>query len=219
MGRYRDRAAAGRVLAQAVLAQGSYARPVVLALPRGGVPVGIELAAALGAPLAVVLVRKISAPGRPELAIGALARVGTEVSTYRNEDTIASLGVDAAAFARAEAQALDELAQRTAALVAPAPPQLTGADVVLVDDGLATGSTMQAAVTAVRGLGPAQVVVAVPVAPASAVRALRQVADAVVCPLVPNRFVAVGFAYVDFDQLSDADVRVLVARQSAPEVS
>lgn len=210
--RYRDRTAAGRVLATAVRDHGPYARPVVLALPRGGVPVGAEVAAALGAPLTLILVRKISAPGRAELAIGALARVGSAVSTYRNEHTIAAVGVDERAFADATDRARDELDRRGEALALGPTPPVAGADVLLVDDGLATGSTMQAAVAAVRGLGPARVVVAVPVAPASALRALGAVADQVVCPLVPAVFSAVGLAYVDFTQLTDADVERALAR-------
>lgn len=206
MGRYRDRTAAGRVLAEAVRDSGPFARPVVLALPRGGVPVAVEVAAALAAPLAVVVVRKIGAPGRPELAIGALARVGAQVSTYRNAATAAAVGVDDHAFAEAAARARRELELRGQAFAATDAPPLTDADVVLVDDGLATGSTMLAAVSAVRGMKPARIVVAVPVAPASALQALRRVADAVVCPLVPAHFVAVGVAYTDFAQLSDRDV-------------
>jgi putative phosphoribosyl transferase len=210
VGRYRDRTAAGRVLAEAVRERGPYQRPVVLALPRGGVPVAVAVAAALSAPLAVVVVRKIGAPGRPELAIGALARVGAQVSTYRNATTAAAVGVDDHRFAEAAAQARRELDRRGQAFATTNAPPLVDADVVLVDDGLATGSTMLAAVAAVRGLKPARVVVAVPVAPATALQALRQVADAVVCPLVPAHFVAVGVAYVDFAQLTDDDVRRLL---------
>ena len=207
MTRYRDRTDAGRVLAEALRSDQPLARPVVLALPRGGVPVAVEVAAALSAPLAVLVVRKIGAPGRPELAIGALARVGAQISTYRNATTAAAVGVDDRAFAQAAARARIELERRGEAFAAAEAPPLTGADAVLVDDGLATGSTMLAAVAAVRGMKPARVVVAVPVAPSSALQALRRVADAVVCPRVPAHFVAVGLAYVDFTQLSDADVR------------
>ena len=211
MARFKDRADAGRVLAAAVPEAGPFVRPVVLALPRGGVPVALEVAAALAAPLAVIVVRKIGAPGRPELAIGALARVGTQVSTYRNPTTATAVGIDDAAFARAATQARAELERRGRAFSTPDAPPLAGADVVLVDDGLATGSTMLAAVSAVRGLKPARVVVAVPVAPASALHELRPVADHVVCPRVPADFVAVGLAYADFAQLSDQDVRKLLS--------
>src|SRR5918993_2612945 len=123
MGRYRNRADAGRVLAEAVLSIGPLARPVVLALPRGGVPVAVEVAAALSAPLAVLVVRKIGAPGRPELAIGALARVGSQVSTYRNPTTTAAVGVDEHAFAQAAARARAELERRDQVFrMAEAPP-------------------------------------------------------------------------------------------------
>jgi predicted phosphoribosyltransferase len=173
------------VLAEAVLALGSFTRPVVLALPRGGVPVAVEVATTLAAPLAVLLVRKIGAPGRPELAIGALARVGSQVSTYRNPTTTAAMGIDDHGFAQAAARAQAELERRDQAFGAAEAPALGGADVVLVDDGL--------------------------VAPASAVEALRRVADAVVCPQVPANFVAVGLAYVNFDQLTDAEVHRLLS--------
>jgi putative phosphoribosyl transferase len=210
MGRYADRSAAGRVLADAVRQHVPYQHPVVLALPRGGVPVAVEVAAALSAPLTVIVVRKIGAPGRPELAVGALAKIGSQISTYRNAATAAAVGVDDRAFARAADQARLELERRGRAFTTREPPPLAGVDVVLVDDGLATGSTMLAAVSAVRELKPARVVVAVPVAAASAVQALRRVADAVVCPRVPANFVAVGLAYVDFAQLTDDEVQRLL---------
>jgi putative phosphoribosyl transferase len=211
MARYRNRTEAGRVLGEAVVEAGPFDRPVVLALPRGGVPVAVEVAAALSAPSTVIVVRKIGAPGRPELAIGALAQVGSEISTYRNPTTAAAVGVDDHLFARAAAQARVELERRGQAFAAQDAPPLAGADLVLVDDGLATGSTMLAAVAAVRGLRPARVIVAVPVAPASALQALGRVADVVVCPRVPANFVAVGLAYVDFAQLTDDDVQRLLA--------
>jgi putative phosphoribosyl transferase len=198
------------VLAEALQSVEALARPVVLALPRGGVPVAVEVAAALSAPLAVVVVRKIGAPGRPELAIGALAQVGSQISTYRNYRTSAAVGVGDHAFAEAAARARTELERRGQAFATADAPPLEGADVVLVDDGLATGSTMLAAVSAVRAMKPARVVVAVPVAPPSAIEALRRVADAVVCPRVPAHFVAVGLAYADFAQLTDHDVNALL---------
>jgi putative phosphoribosyl transferase len=209
-GRYADRAEAGRVLGDAVAAAGPYPRPVVLGLPRGGVPVAAEVAACLSAPLEVMVVRKIGAPGRPELAMGALAMVGTQVSLFRNEDVIAALGIGEAAFAAAHERELAELQRRTEVFRRDDAVPVEGADVILVDDGLATGSTMLAAVAAVRGLEPARVVVAVPVASRPAIRAVRAVADEVVCPLVPARFVAVGLAYADFHQLTDEEVDALL---------
>jgi putative phosphoribosyl transferase len=210
-GRYADRVEAGRALGDEVAAAGPHPRPVVLALPRGGVPVAAEVAARLSAPLEVIVVRKIGAPGRPELAMGALAMVGTQVSLFRNEDVIAALGVGETAFAAAHDRELAELQRRTEVFRRDDATPLSGADVVLVDDGLATGSTMLAAVAAVRGLEPARVVVAVPVASRPALRAVRAVADDVVCPLVPARFVAVGLAYADFHQLTDEEVDALLS--------
>jgi putative phosphoribosyl transferase len=210
-GRYADRAEAGRALGDAVAAAGPYPRPVVLALPRGGVPVAAEVAARLSAPLEVIVVRKIGAPGRPELAMGALAMIGPQLSLYRNEDIIAALGVGDAAFAAAHDRELAELRRRGGVFSRADATPIPGADVVLVDDGLATGSTMLAAVAAVRGLEPARVVVAVPVASRQAVRAVGAVADEVVCPLVPASFVAVGLAYADFHQLTDHEVEAFLS--------
>jgi putative phosphoribosyl transferase len=209
-GRYADRAEAGRVLGDAVAASGPLPRPLVLALPRGGVPVAAEVAARLLAPLEVIVVRKIGAPGRPELAMGALAMIGPQVSLYRNEDIITALGVGNAAFAAAHDRELAELRRRGDVFSRADATPVTGADVILVDDGLATGSTMLAAVAAVRALEPARVVVAVPVASRQAVQALEAVSDEVVCPLVPARFTAVGLAYTDFHQLTDNEVDALL---------
>jgi putative phosphoribosyl transferase len=209
-GRYADRAEAGRALGDAVAAAGPLPRPVVLALPRGGVPVAAGVAARLSAPLEVIVVRKIGAPGRAELAMGALAMVGSQVSLFRNEEVIAALRVGEATFAAVHERELAELQRRGEAFTRAEPIPVTGADVVLVDDGLATGSTMLAAVAAVRRLEPARVVVAVPVASRPAVRAVRAVADEVICPMTPAHFVAVGLAYGDFHQLTDHEVEALL---------
>ncbi len=209
-GRYADRTEAGRVLGDAVAAAGPLPRPLVLALPRGGVPVATEVAARLGAPLEVMVVRKIGAPGRPELAMGALAMIGSQVSLYRNEDIIRALGIGGVAFAAAHDREMTELRRRGDVFSRPDATPVLGADVVLVDDGLATGSTMLAAVAAVRALQPARVVVAVPVASRPAIEALEEVSDGVVCPLVPTRFTAVGLAYTDFHQLTDGEVDALL---------
>ena len=209
-GRYADRAEAGRALGDAVAAAGPHPRPVVLALPRGGVPVAAEVAVRLSAPLEVIVVRKIGAPGRPELAMGALAMVGSQVSLFRNEDIIAALGVGEVAFTAAHDRELAELRRRDGVFSRADATPIAGADVVLVDDGLATGSTMLAAVAAVRGLDPARVVVAVPVGSRQAVRAVGAVADEVVCLVAPPRFVAVGLAYADFHQLTDHEVDALL---------
>jgi putative phosphoribosyl transferase len=187
---------------------------VVLALPRGGVPVGAEVAARLAAPLRVIMVRKIGAPGRPELAMGALALVGRDASLFRNEEIIHALSVSEAEFESARARELVELRRRAEVFAGGEPVPLAGAEVIIVDDGLATGSTMLAAVTAVRSEQPARLIAAAPVGSSRAVEALRSVADEVVCPLVPHRFIAVGLAYADFHQLSDADVRAVLSPES-----
>ena len=159
------------------------------------------------------MVRKIGAPFRAELAMGALALVGEEVSTFRNEEVIGPLGIDDEVFAAAYARELAEAQRRQAAFGAgDGDVQLADADVIMVDDGLATGSTMRAAVTAVRGQHPASITVAVPVGSRQAVDAMHRIADRVVCPLVPRRFLAVGGAYADFTQLTDHDVQSLLAR-------
>ena len=207
---YADRASAGAVLAELLepLAQG--ADPVVLALPRGGVPVAAPIAVALSAPLGVVVVRKIGVPGHQELAMGAVAAVGDQVELVRNESVISSTGVGAGDFDRAAQHERDELRLRSERF-APTRMPVAGRLSILVDDGLATGSTMMAAVRALRRSSPAQVVVAVPLAAAAAVALLGTVADQVVCPWVPRRFVAVGQGYLDFTQVSEDEVQRLLA--------
>ncbi|RJK94939.1 phosphoribosyltransferase [Vallicoccus soli] len=181
---------------------------VVLGLPRGGVPVAAEVAAALGAPLDVLIVRKLGLPGRPELAMGAVAAVGDEVRTVLNEHVLARAGVDDATLAGVRERELAELRRREAAYRGDrAPVPVTGRVAVLVDDGLATGATVRAAVAAVRRSAPSRVVVAVPVGSAEAVRDVGAEVDALVCPWVPEPFLAVGRAYVDFGQTGDGEVR------------
>ena len=208
--RYHDRTDAGRLLAAEVVGLGLPPPCVVLALPRGGVPVAVEVAAALGAPLGLVVVRKIPAPGHTELAMGALAMIGAEVAVFCHEDVVHQLRIDRSTFASARELAEVELHRRAAELN-PTTIELAGAQVVVVDDGLATGSTMLAAVAAVRRADPAAIIVAVPVGAAGAVSTLSGVADRVVCPLVPRGFVAVGLSYRNFDQLDDGQVERLLA--------
>jgi putative phosphoribosyl transferase len=211
---YRDRTDAGRVLAEHVAASAALPadgpRAVVLALPRGGVPVAAAVAERLGVPLDVLTVRKVGTPGHEELAIGAVASGGLVVL---NEDLVARLALDDAAVAARVAVARRELAERDARLRGDRPPLgLTGRPVVLVDDGLATGATMRAAVAAVRAAAPARVVVAVPVGAPDSVEELAALADEVICPLQPPSFAAVGQWYRDFRETTDAEVAALLAR-------
>jgi predicted phosphoribosyltransferase len=184
----------------------------VLALPRGGVPVAYEVAEALGAPLDVFTVRKLGVPGNPELAMGAIATGGVVVLDQR---LIQLLGIDRSQLERAVAAESRELERREAVYRGNrAPPDLTGKTVILVDDGLATGSTMRAAALAVRELNPARIVVAVPVAAEETCDAFRDVVDEIVCGVTPRPFHAVGLWYDEFAQTSDEEVRELLARGS-----
>jgi putative phosphoribosyl transferase len=203
--RYGNRTVAGRSLAEALVAQAALEKPIVLALPRGGVPVAAEVATQLNAPLGVILVRKIGVPGRSELAMGALAMVGGQLSEFRNDEIVDALRIPSQAFEAARNRERLEL-ERRASIFPSSNLDVADATVIVVDDGLATGSTMLAAVGAVRALTPASVVVAVPVGARQAVQALRAVADLVVCPSTPEPFIAVGAAYEDFRQLSDEEV-------------
>ena len=206
---YPDRAAAGAVLAELLEPLTRASDPVVLALPRGGVPVAAPVAAALSAPLGVVVVRKIGVPGHRELAMGALAAVGDRVELTRNESVIRSTGVSEEVFEQVAQHERHELQLRSARF-APARTPLEGRLAVLVDDGLATGSTMLAAVRALRRSSPAKIVVAVPLAAAAALALLETVAEQVVCPWVPRQFIAVGQGYLDFSQVSEDEVRRLL---------
>jgi putative phosphoribosyl transferase len=205
---FSDRAEAGDVLAARLSHLAGRPDLLVLALPRGGVPVGARVARALRAPLDVFVVRKLGVPGHEELAMGAIAGGGVRV---RNQEVTSRLGLDDAVIERvAEAEEL-ELARRERSYRADRPaPDLAGKVVVLVDDGLATGSTMRAAVAAARAAGPARIVVAVPTAPASTCERLRREADEVVCASTPRPFRAVGYSYRSFPQTSDEEVRELL---------
>ncbi len=213
---YRDRADAGVALAGLL---GRYARRddvLVLGLPRGGVPVAYQVARALSAPLDVFLVRKLGVPGREELAMGAIASGGVRVV---NQKLVESLGIPPAVVERTVQAEARELERREHAYREDRPaPQAGGRVVVLVDDGLATGSTMRAAIAAVRRLGPARLVVAVPTAPALTCQELRQEADEVICASTPPRFRAVGLSYHEFPQVSDEEVRQLLRRARAATV-
>lgn len=215
---FEDRRAAGRELARALSTQVGRDDLIVLALPRGGLPVAAEVARFLAAPLDIVLVRKLGVPWHPELAMGAIASGGAR---YINEDVVHGLRIDEEGLRKVETREGAELARRESAYRGDRPPPvLAGRCVVLVDDGLATGATMIAAVRAVRGLEPARIVVAVPVAPKEAVRAMRGIADEVVCLATPEPFGAVGAWYRVFDQTSDHEVRrILEDAWRDPEMS
>ncbi len=209
-GRYADRADAGRVLAEKLKHLAGRPDLVVLALPRGGVPVGYEIARRLGAPLDVFVVRKLGVPGHEELAMGALASGGVRVL---NEDLIGELGIPDRVIEAATLREQNELERRERAYRGTRPaPDLRGKTVVLVDDGLATGNTMRAAVEAVRAQNPARVIVAVPVAARASCEELAEVADEVVCGRTPEPFRAVGLWYDDFEQTTDADVGAILSQ-------
>jgi putative phosphoribosyl transferase len=208
--RFRDRAEAGRLLAERLRRYSGRDDVVVLALPRGGVPVAYEVAKALGAPLGVFVVRKIGVPGHEELAMGAIASGGVLVL---DENIVRALGLDRAELERAIASELRELDRRQAAYGESGDAlDLDGKTVILVDDGLATGSTMRAATEAVRRLNPARAIVAVPVASKETCERFRDVVDEIVCDVTPKPFHAVGLWYEDFTQTSDEEVRALLAR-------
>jgi len=205
--RFKNRADGGRRLAAALGEYAGRSDVLVLALPRGGVPVAFEVAAALAAPLDVFLVRKLGFPGQPELAMGAIASGGIRVV---NESIVRELQLDDGLIDRVAAREEAELARRELAYRGERPPpELEGRTVVLVDDGLATGATMRAAAEAVRARGPRRVVVAVPAAPPQAVAGLRDVADDIVTLLTPEPFHAVGLWYEDFREVPDDEVRRL----------
>jgi len=216
---YRDRADAGEQLAAAVATRldGSSlaADRLVLGLPRGGVPVAVAVATRLGAPVDVLVVRKIGAPGHEELAIGAVAAgVATAGDNpVMNDELVARLGLSADEVATRTDVARRELAARSRRLRGDrAPPSATGRTIVVVDDGMATGATMRAAVVAVRATSPAAVIVAVPVGAPEACSALAALVDELVCPLQPSSFRAVGQWYDDFSPTTDDDVRRLLDR-------
>ena len=213
--RFRDRAHAGRVLARALLAYAGRDDVVVLALPRGGVPVAAELARALGAQLDVFVVRKLGLPGHEELAMGAVAPGGVLILDDR---LVRGLGIPDEVLQETVEKELRELERREAAYRAGRPPlDLEGKTVILVDDGLATGATMRAAALALRKYRPARVVVAVPVASAEMCDEFRADVDEIVCALTPSPFHAVGLWYDDFSQTSDEEVRELLRDSSDDE--
>lgn len=203
---FRDRHDAGRRLAE-VLAGKDYSAPVVLALPRGGVPVAAEIARRLDAPLDILMVRKLGAPWQPELAMGAVARTAETTQTVLNDDVIRLLGIDDAEIERVKENELTVIASREARyLKGRERPGVKDRTAIVVDDGVATGATTRAALHAARASAPRWLVLAVPVAPPDTLARLRQDADEVVCLEEPGDLGAIGFFYDDFTQVGDEEV-------------
>ena len=210
---YADRHEAGTELAQFLGAYGNRNDVIVLGLPRGGVPVAAEVASRLHAPLDVFIVRKLGVPGHREFAMGALASGGVRIL---NTDVTSLVHIPAGAIEAVVAEETRELARRERLYRGSRPPlALKDRIVILVDDGLATGSSMLAAVQAVRRLAPRKVVVAVPVGAAEACDKLERQADEVVCPRIPRSFSAVGLWYRDFSDTRDDEVQALLAQPAA----
>ncbi len=212
---YADRAEGGQALAELLATYTGRSDVVVLALPRGGVPVGFEVARALGVPLDVFVVRKLGAPGHEELAMGAIASGGVVVW---NNEVVRALNISRDDLEKEVDCEREELARREAIYRGGrAPLDVRGKTVILVDDGLATGSTMRAAVAALRRQETARIVVAVPIGAATTCAELQDVADQCICAIAPDHFRAVGLWYQDFEQTSDDDVCHLLARAAQGE--
>jgi predicted phosphoribosyltransferase len=209
--RFHNRTDAGRQLAEGLAAYADRPDVLVLALPRGGVPVGYEVSRALGAPLDVFLVRKLGVPGYEELAMGAVASGGVRVL---NDEIVRGLGISEDEIDAAVVRELQELGRRERLYRRSRPtPNVAGRTVILVDDGLATGATMRAAVAALRQQHPARIVVAVPTASPDTCEALKAEAGDVICAMTPEPFFAVGHWYEDFTQTTDNEVRELLAHR------
>jgi predicted phosphoribosyltransferase len=210
---FEDRHEAGRLLARSLEHLRGQPNTIVLALPRGGVPVAYEIARALDLPLDIFLVRKLGAPGHEELAMGALTSDGT---TVFNADVIHDLGISQDTIANTIARERVELERREQLYRAGQPPlSLEGQTVILIDDGLATGATMRAAVRALRPIAH-RVIVAIPVGAASTCNELAREADEVICLATPEPFGAVGIFYHNFSQTTDDEVRTLLAQSRQP---
>lgn len=211
---FTDRAEAGRKLA-AALQDYADAKPLVLALPRGGVPVAFEVARALHAPLDLLMVRKIGAPFNPEYGLGAVVD-GAEPQVVLNEDVVRMLAPAGDYIQQETQRQLAEIERRrTAYLGDRAPISARGRTVIVVDDGIATGGTVRAALRALKRAGAARIILAVPVAPKEVIDSLRAEADEIICLSAPEDFQAVGFHYADFSQTSDEEVVSLLAAASA----
>jgi putative phosphoribosyl transferase len=205
MSGFMNRAQAGRALAKLLLAKG-YTDPVILALPRGGVPVALEIVRALGAPLDLVMVRKIGVPYQPELAAGAVVN-GDHPQIVVNENIAAEAGLSHDQIRKLADAQLDEIRRRRGIyLKGRAQVPVEGRTAIIVDDGIATGATTRAALKGVRRRRPAKLVLAVPVAPADTLAKLRPDVDDIICVETPDFFYAIGAHYVDFTQVSDSEV-------------
>lgn len=212
---FKDRTEAGKYLAVQLANYADRDDVVVLALPRGGVPVAYEVARSLGAPLDIFLVRKLGVPGHEELAMGAIATGGVRVL---NNDVVDYLQIPEEAIDAVADQEIEELTRRERAYRGDRPePDVRGKTVILVDDGLATGSTMRAAAAALRQQNPAKIVVAVPVSAPQTCNEYRMGVDEIICAATPEPFYGVGQWYLDFSQTTDEEVRELLerARQEA----
>ena len=211
--RFEDRFAAGRALARALQAYAAQRDVLVLALPRGGVPVAFEVARALGAELDVLIVRKLGVPHQPELALGAIS---SGDALYLNRDLIALTGVTKAEIESVLKAEREELARRELLYRGSRPAvRVEGRTVIVVDDGIATGASMHAALLALRSKHPARIVVAVPVAPAQTQERLGAATDVFISVMTPEPFYAVGQFYERFEQTSDEEVRTLLERSRA----
>jgi putative phosphoribosyl transferase len=214
---FKDRAEAGRILARTLKCIVTDSDALVLALPRGGVPVGFEIAQSLAAGLDVFVVRKLGVPGQEELAMGAIASRGV---TVLNEPLIKHLGISSAIIDRIIARERQEIERREQTYREGRPAlAVENRRIILVDDGVATGASMLAAVRALRNREPKSIVVAVPVASREACEEFNQTADTVICAETPEPFYSVGVWYQDFSQTSDAEVRDLLRRASHPRTA
>jgi len=203
--RFENREAAGKALAKAVAAK-ALPNPVVLALPRGGVPVAVEVAKAVKAPLDLVMVRKIGVPWQPELAAAAVID-GKDPQIVVNEEVCTLTGISRSDIDEAAKEELEEIRRRTELYLKDRPrAPIAGRSAIVVDDGIATGTTMRAVIKALRLKGPKSILLAIPVAPADAVEALRAEVDDVVCLAMPEAFYGIGLYYADFHQVSDEEV-------------
>jgi predicted phosphoribosyltransferase len=210
----QDRAAAGRRLTEPLRHYADRPDVIVLALPRGGVPVAYEVATALNLRLDLMLVRKLGVPSQPELAMGAIASGGIQIL---NDHALQFHPIDRAAFEAVVARETRELLRREQVYRGTrAPVQLKDQAVILIDDGLATGASMRAAIHAVRTQSPSRIVVAVPVAPVETAEALRREVDELICPITPEWFTSIGYWYMDFSQTPDAEVIRLLQRAWQP---